>query len=88
MSGFFALRREVFELIDDVDLRPRGYKILIYLYARAVRRLGKGAVRLRATRLEGPQAESKFQTSRLAVTIRDFSEKGKPRPRTCFLKST
>jgi dolichol-phosphate mannosyltransferase len=47
MSGFFALRREVFELIDDVDLRPRGYKILIYLYARAVRRLGKGAVRLR-----------------------------------------
>jgi dolichol-phosphate mannosyltransferase len=47
ISGFFALRREVFELIDDVDLRPRGYKILIYLYARAVRRLGKGAVRLR-----------------------------------------
>ena len=47
MSGFFALRREVFELIDDADLRPRGYKILIYLYARAVRRLGKGAVRLR-----------------------------------------
>jgi dolichol-phosphate mannosyltransferase len=29
MSGFFALRREVFELIDDVDLRPHGYKILI-----------------------------------------------------------
>lgn len=47
MSGFFALRREVFESIDDVDLRPRGYKILIYLYARATQLFGKQAIRLR-----------------------------------------
>ncbi len=47
MSGFFAVRREVFESIDDGDLHPRGYKILIYLYVRAVQRFGKSAIRLR-----------------------------------------
>jgi dolichol-phosphate mannosyltransferase len=47
MSGFFALRREVFQSIDDADLRPRGYKILIYLYAKAARRLGKRVIRHR-----------------------------------------
>jgi hypothetical protein len=33
--------------INDANFRPRGYKILIYLYARAVHRFGKGAIRLR-----------------------------------------
>jgi len=47
MSGFFALRREVFDSIDDFDLRPRGYKILVYLYARAAQLFGKQAIRLR-----------------------------------------
>jgi len=46
MSGFFALRREVFEMIDGVDLHPRGYKILVYLYAKAAQRLGPKALRL------------------------------------------
>jgi len=41
------VRREVFESIDDGDLHPRGYKILIYLYVRAVHRFGKSAIRLR-----------------------------------------
>ena len=47
MSGFFVVRREVFESIDDGDLHPRGYKILIYLYVRAVQHFGKSAIRLR-----------------------------------------
>jgi dolichol-phosphate mannosyltransferase len=45
MSGFFLVRRKVFQSID-ADLRPRGYKILIYLYAKAAQRLGEDALRL------------------------------------------
>lgn len=47
MSGFFALRREIFQTIDDGKLQPRGYKILLYLYSRAVEQLGPGRLRLR-----------------------------------------
>jgi dolichol-phosphate mannosyltransferase len=39
MSGFFLMRRAIFQLIDEPDLRPRGYKILVYLYAKAMRQL-------------------------------------------------
>lgn len=39
MSGFFLMRRAIFQLIDEPDLRPRGYKILVYLYAKALRQL-------------------------------------------------
>jgi dolichol-phosphate mannosyltransferase len=44
MSGFFLVRRDIFQSID-VDLRPRGYKILIYLYAKAAQCVGKDALR-------------------------------------------
>jgi dolichol-phosphate mannosyltransferase len=40
MSGFFLMRRAIFQLIDEPTLRPRGYKILIYLYAKAMWQLG------------------------------------------------
>jgi len=40
MSGFFLMRRAIFQLIDADDLRPHGYKILIYLYAKAANALG------------------------------------------------
>jgi dolichol-phosphate mannosyltransferase len=45
MSGFFLVRRELFQAIDD-NLQPRGYKILIYLYAKATQRFGEEALRL------------------------------------------
>ncbi len=45
MSGFFLVRREIFQSID-ADLRPRGYKVLMYLYAKAAQRFGGGALRL------------------------------------------
>jgi dolichol-phosphate mannosyltransferase len=40
MSGFFLMRRAIFQLMDGNDLRPRGYKILLYLYAKAMQQLG------------------------------------------------
>jgi dolichol-phosphate mannosyltransferase len=47
MSGFFAMRREVFQAIDDEKLQPRGYKVLLYLYSRAVQQLGPDRLRIR-----------------------------------------
>lgn len=46
MSGFFTMRRDVFAAIDDAALRPRGYKILLYLYSLAVKRFGANQLRL------------------------------------------
>jgi dolichol-phosphate mannosyltransferase len=40
MSGFFLMQRAIFQLIDAGGLRPHGYKILIYLYAKATNELG------------------------------------------------
>jgi dolichol-phosphate mannosyltransferase len=40
MSGFFLMQRAIFQLIDAGDLRPQGYKILIYLHAKATKELG------------------------------------------------
>jgi len=40
MSGFFLMQRAIFQLIDTGDLRPHGYKILMYLYAKATKELG------------------------------------------------
>jgi dolichol-phosphate mannosyltransferase len=45
MSGFFLVRRDVFQSIDD-NLQPRGYKILIYLYVKAAQRFGDDRLRL------------------------------------------
>ena len=47
MSGFFLMRREVFKSIDECDLRPRGYKILVYLYAKAAQEFGRDELRVR-----------------------------------------
>jgi dolichol-phosphate mannosyltransferase len=47
MSGFFLMRREVFNSIDEGDLRPRGYKILVYLYAKAAQEFGRDELRVR-----------------------------------------
>jgi len=47
MSGFFAMRRSLFEAIDDETLQPRGYKVLLYVYARAISRFGADQLRLR-----------------------------------------
>jgi dolichol-phosphate mannosyltransferase len=46
MSGFFTMRREIFAAIDDWSLRPRGYKLLLYLYSRAQECVGRDKVRL------------------------------------------
>jgi dolichol-phosphate mannosyltransferase len=46
MSGFFVMRRDLFQAIDDGTLNPRGYKVLLYLYARCLQRFGASAVRL------------------------------------------
>lgn len=46
MSGFFAVRRETFLAIDDWALHPRGYKLLVYLYARALQAFGRDGVRV------------------------------------------
>ncbi len=46
MSGFFTMRREIFTAVDDWALNPRGYKLLVYLYARALQALGRDKVRL------------------------------------------
>lgn len=47
MSGFFAMRRELFVALDEVAMQPQGYKILLYLYSRAVQVFGSGQLRLR-----------------------------------------
>ncbi len=41
MSGFFLMRRGIFQAIDREDLTPLGYKILIYLYSKAVQQFGR-----------------------------------------------
>ena len=46
MSGFFLMRRGIFQAIDDSDLRPRGYKILIYLYTKAAQQFGRNGLAL------------------------------------------
>jgi len=59
MSGYFAIRRSFFACLDDGTLRPKGFKILLYLYARALARLGPENLRVREvafvfrTRLHG-----------------------------------
>jgi dolichol-phosphate mannosyltransferase len=40
MSGYFAIRRSLFARLDDGTLRPEGFKIMLYLYARALARFG------------------------------------------------
>jgi dolichol-phosphate mannosyltransferase len=47
MSGFFALRRDVFAILDDGSLRPEGFKIFLYLYLRACDRMGLEHVTVR-----------------------------------------
>jgi len=46
MSGFFRVRRELVRSIDSRDLRPRGYKILAYVYAKAVQQFGRNELRV------------------------------------------
>jgi dolichol-phosphate mannosyltransferase len=59
MSGYFAMRRSLFARLDDGTLCPEGFKILLYLYARALGRLGPENLRVREvafvfrTRLHG-----------------------------------
>ena len=40
MSGFFIMRQEIFAAIDAPELLLQGYKILLYLHARAVESIG------------------------------------------------
>jgi dolichol-phosphate mannosyltransferase len=47
MSGFFTMRRELFVALDDWALHPRGYKLLVYLYGRALQCFGREKVRVR-----------------------------------------
>jgi dolichol-phosphate mannosyltransferase len=46
MSGFFAMRRRLFVALDDAAMEPQGYKILLYLYARALQRFGADNLRV------------------------------------------
>src|SRR5205085_7387819 len=71
MSGFFTMRREIFLAVDDWAMHPRGYKILVYLYARAMQCFGRDNVRLSEVGYEFSQrqhGESKFS----AQVIFDF----------------
>ncbi len=71
MSGFFTMRREIFMAIDDWALHPRGYKLLVYLYARALQAFGRERVRLTEVGYEfssRQRGESKFS----AKVIFDF----------------
>jgi hypothetical protein len=47
MSGFFALRRDVFRRLDDGTLDPSGFKVLLYLFLTARRTLGADRVTVR-----------------------------------------
>ncbi len=47
MSGFFAMRRELFAIMDNADMQPNGYKVLLYLYSRAIQQFGAERLRLR-----------------------------------------
>ena len=47
MSGFFAMRRELFAIMDNADMQPSGYKVLLYLYSRAIQQFGVERLRLR-----------------------------------------
>jgi dolichol-phosphate mannosyltransferase len=47
MSGFFALRRDLFASLDDGSLRPEGFKIFLYLYLAARHRMGPDRVTVR-----------------------------------------
>lgn len=47
MSGFFAMRRELFVALDSPNMKPNGYKVLLYLYSRAVQEFGANRLRLR-----------------------------------------
>jgi dolichol-phosphate mannosyltransferase len=47
MSGFFTMRRELFAAMDDCAMQPHGYKVLLYLYSRAVQQFGGERLRLR-----------------------------------------
>jgi dolichol-phosphate mannosyltransferase len=82
MSGYFAMRRELFERLDGGDLRPRGFKILLYLYARAVDRCEGRPVRVREvpfvfrSRLHG---ESKLTMGVAWAYLRMLGELGRGR---------
>jgi dolichol-phosphate mannosyltransferase len=58
MSGFFAIRRQLFVMMDDGTLCPRGYKILLYLYSRAVRQFGSDRLRLQEVGYQFRKRES------------------------------
>jgi dolichol-phosphate mannosyltransferase len=47
MSGFFAIRKELFAKLDDGTLHPQGFKVFLYLYLCACRRLGAGSIGIR-----------------------------------------
>lgn len=71
MSGFFTMRREIFTAIDDWAMNPRGYKLLVYLCARALQAFGREHLRLSEVGYEFGQRQrghSKFS----AKTILDF----------------
>src|SRR5439155_44109 len=58
MSGFFAMRRQLFVMMDDGTLCPQGYKILLYLYSRAVRQFGSDRLRLQEVGYQFRKRES------------------------------
>lgn len=47
MSGFFAMRQDLFARLDDGALSPQGFKVFLYLYLQACRQLGVGNVEVR-----------------------------------------
>lgn len=67
MSGFFVMRRELYQAIDDGGLQPRGYKVLLCLYARAMQRFG--ADRLRLSELGYRFGSRKYGRSKLSSEV-------------------
>jgi len=90
MSGFFLVRRELFRSIDSRDLRPRGYKILAYVYAKAVQQFGRNELRVaelgyrvsnRAHRRSKPSLKVILDYFVMLVAVRFAPRYRAPRPR-------
>jgi dolichol-phosphate mannosyltransferase len=67
MSGFFTVRRDVFAAVDDWTLRPRGYKVLLYLYSRSLQCFGRHKIRLREVGYEF--RERRYGQSKFSVKV-------------------
>jgi dolichol-phosphate mannosyltransferase len=78
------VRREIFAAIDDWAMHPRGYKVLLYLYSRALQSIGRDRVRLSEIGYEFKErqhGDSKFSVRViLQFILMLFEMRLRPRP--------